>query len=521
MSGGTERTGPTGTAPRRGRSPLAVASVAAAAVLLVGGGGAYLATAAPDDGKERGRTSPAADVPPPPLVLDGHGGTAGEDTAAGIAPGEPDPSGVEYVARGVLPKGPGRAPVYRAGDEVDAGRVTRLARALGLKGEPRAVGAVWKVGPDKGRPGAALEVERQAPGTWSFGDFGGAVDGTTGDDCLKGKICDPSGGGTPEGSSVPGSGQGTGGDPVDEAAARTAAAPVLEAAGQGGAALDASQVTGSVRSVNADPVVGGLPTYGWATGVQVGPDGRVTGASGRLAAPERDAVYPVIGADQALKLLNRPAQGAPPSIGGCATPVPAGKDGGPAVEKDPLKGDVACEPAKPAPTQKVTVERAVFGLAAAASSGRPVLVPSWLFEVRAGYDGRPFTITYPAVDPEHLAPPESATPAPSGSPDPGAREPGSEEPAPRQPGSSPRVESFAADGKTLTARFWGGVCSTFTLRAEETAERVALTVGEKPSSPGRACIAIAEEQTVEVALKEPLGDRRVVDARSGERVERR
>ncbi|MYW47454.1 hypothetical protein GT346_30120, partial [Streptomyces sp. SID161] len=45
---------------------------------------------------------------PPALVLDGWAG----DGTGGVAPGEPDPYGTRYVARGELPDGPGSAAVY-------------------------------------------------------------------------------------------------------------------------------------------------------------------------------------------------------------------------------------------------------------------------------------------------------------------------------------------------------------------------------------------------------------------------
>lgn len=92
----------------RGRSPLAVASVAAA-VLLVGGGGAYFA-AASADGDGRGGTPAAGDgSTPPPLPLDGYreGGTG---STSGIAPGEPDPNGTRYRADGKLPPAPATRP---------------------------------------------------------------------------------------------------------------------------------------------------------------------------------------------------------------------------------------------------------------------------------------------------------------------------------------------------------------------------------------------------------------------------
>ncbi|MGA5408846.1 hypothetical protein ACPCSC_16470 [Streptomyces lavendulocolor] len=480
---------PTQENPRRKRSPLAVASVAAA-VLLAGGGGAYFATAASDGGDRRGGAPAAGGTQPPPLALDGHteGGTG--PGGPGIAPGEPDPAGVVYRAAGPLPEGPGSAHVYRPQGTVGADEVARLARALGVGGTPRAVGSVWKVGPDKDGSGATLQVDRQAPGAWTFGTA------PAGDNCLKGKECPSTGAATPEG---------LGGRPVDEAAAKKAAAPVLAALGQQDAELDATQVMGAVRVVNADPVVGGLPTYGWSTGVQVGSDGSLTGASGRLKAPAESHAYPVIGAAAALKLLNagaddgkRPGAG---NIGGCATPAP--------LEDSGTKPVAPCKPGTPpAAKETVTVSGAVFGLAAHHTAGRPALVPSWLFEVAPKGDARPFTITYPAVAPAHLVPaPPPATPDAPETPGTGK--------APRQ------VESYGLDGRILTARFWGGVCSKYTVEAEETGTQVRLKVVETPIEPGRVCILIAKEITGTVTLDQPLGSRQVVDAASGERVPRR
>ncbi len=79
---------------------------------------------------------------------------------------------------------------------------------------------------------------------------------------------------------------------MTETAAKKAAVPVLKALGQDDAKLDASELMGAVRVVNADPKVGGLPTYGWTTGVQVGPDGQVVGGNGQLKTPvEEERVF--------------------------------------------------------------------------------------------------------------------------------------------------------------------------------------------------------------------------------------
>src|SRR5690606_37906230 len=155
--------------------------------------------------------------------------------------------------------------------------------------------------------GPTLRVDRAAPGSWTFSR------NTPGTDNCKGATCKPSGGDGPV---------------VSEAAARKAAAPVLKAAGQDDAKLDASRITGGKRVVNADPEVGGLPTYGWTTGVVVGASGEVVGANGRLAEPLKGDVYPTVSARKALDLMNAaPGESPRAGIGGCATSVPLDGDG--------------------------------------------------------------------------------------------------------------------------------------------------------------------------------------------------
>ncbi|MGW7195705.1 hypothetical protein [Streptomyces chryseus] len=481
----TERPEEDATGVHKRRAPLVAASVAAA-VLLAGGGAAYWASTASGGGGGTGSGAKADDGTPPPLALDAHT----DADAPGVAPGEPDPNGgVTYRAEGKLPKGPGSAPVYRASGTVTAAEVARLAEALGVPGKPRAEGAVWKAGVAKDGVGPVLQVNKEAPGTWTFAKFGPAG----GDDCARGKQC-------PDDSGRPG-GEGSA---VSEKAAKKAAAPVLKALGQDDAALDARQLMGAVRVVNADPRVGGLPTYGWATGVQIGSDGEPVGGSGQLKSLTKGDTYPVISADAALKQLNKSGQGAGRiGIGGCATPVPHG-------DKGDEKGaaDSPCEPAggrAPSAPEPVAVGGAVFGLAAQYVDGRQALVPSWLFEVRPGGGAQPFTITHPAVDPDYLAEP-SAEPAPTGSGEPPA--------PPRQ------VESYSADGRKLTVHFWGGVCSDYAARASEENGTVKVRITETNPDPDRVCIALAKELKETVTLDKPLDGRKVVDARSGETVPR-
>ncbi|WP_309235770.1 hypothetical protein [Streptomyces sp. TRM64462] len=475
----------TDAGPGRRRSPLAVSLVAAA--VLAAGGGTYLAVAAA--GGERGGTENAA-------VADGRGGgpglspapspsPSGGETAPGIAPGEPDPSGGMYRVAGPLPKGPEKAHAYRPQGAADLDDVQRLARLLGVPGTPQRDDAGWRIGPQKDGTGPILRVNREAPATWSY-DAGGPVT----DNCPKGaKKCPP---GSPTGK------------PVGEEAAKKAAAPVLTALGLDDARLDASQVMDAVRVVNADPVVAGFPTFDWATGIRVGPGGEVVGGSGRLLEPVKGPSYPVMSAEQAVRELNESVAHRG-RIGGCATPVPHDGPGramgGDGTADSPTGTDPGgrCEPSagSATPPATVTIHGAVFGLAGQLEKGRQALVPSWLFDAQRA-DGERYRFAFPAVPVEKLAP-----------------EPG-------EPGAThTRVDRYAATDRTLTVWFTGGVCSRYTVRAEETPTEVRVRVYETPIELDRICIAIAVDLSDTVTLREPLGDRKVVDAVSGEAVPRR
>lgn len=473
------------TRPRR-RSPLAVASVAAA-VLLAGGGGAYWAATAADGGG--GGKDSAADgsgSTPPPLSLDEAAGgpaTPSPRPSAppeGIAPGEPDPHGgrLVYRASGTLPDGPDKAAVQRAAGTVSASEVARLAEALGVQGAPQAEGASWKVGSDGDGSGPVLRVTKQAPGTWTFARHGSG--GT--DNCVKGSVC--------SGKPVAPGGSGS---PVSEKAAKAAAVPVLKAVGQDDAALDARQLMGSVRVVNADPVVGGLPTYGWATGIQVGPEGDVVGGSGQLKGLEKGADYPVISAAEALKQLNAAQPPSAGKSGDCATPAPLGNG------EKPSRMSCGTRTGAEPSTTTVTVDKAAFGLAARYVDGKQLLVPSWIFTVRPGAGGTGDTVTQVAVDPAYLTKdaPSEKTPDSDGTT------------------KSGRVLSYSADGRTLSVTFWGGACSTYAASASEDAGEVRVSVTETKPEAGKACIMIAKELTRTVTLDQPLGERNVVDAASG------
>ncbi|MFC9249648.1 hypothetical protein ACFT7S_38065 [Streptomyces sp. NPDC057136] len=470
----TERPDNDVSGPRRRRSPLAVASVAAA-VLLAGGGGAYWAAAAAGgDGAADDSAAARGDRTPPLLSLDLPADSPSAPSR-GIAPGEPPPGGdgVVYRASGELPDGPDTAAVHRSTGTVSAAEVARLARALELDGTPRAEGTVWKVGTDKDGSGPVLQVNKQAPGTWTFARYGSGGP----DQCASETVC----AGKTTGDATAGQAV-----PVSEKAAKAAATPVLKALGQEKAALDADQLMGSIRVVNADPVIGGLPTYGWATGIQVGADGEVVGGSGQLKGLEKGDTYPVIGAGDALKQLNAASKGGgTPDVGGCATPVPT--EGEQTVP--PADCAMPREAAKPI---VMTVDKAVFGLATQYVDGEQTLVPSWLFSVRPTTGGPGSTVSQVAVDPAHLTKPE---------------------PAPKT--GDRRITSYSADGRTLTVTFWGGVCSTYSAHAEESAGQVRVSVTESTEDEKKVCILIAKELKRTVTLDEPVGDRRIVDAASG------
>ncbi|MCT7353033.1 hypothetical protein N4P33_12735 [Streptomyces sp. 15-116A] len=456
----------------RQRTHVLVASVAAA-VLLAGGGGAYLATSLSGDSGSGGSPGANGDATPPPLALDGYS----EDAAPGIAPGEPNPYGAVYRADGTLPEGPESAPVYRTRGQVTEAQVTELAKALGLDGKPVAEGQGWRIGGKDGS-GPVLRVDKAAPGSWTFSRY---APGT--DDC-KGETCKT----PPVG----------GGPAVSEAAARKAAAPVLKAVGQDEAKIDAGQVLGANRMVNAQPEIGGLPTHGWTTGVVVSSTGQVVGGSGRLAEPVKGDTYPVVSADRALELMNAaPRADSRAGIGGCATPVPLDEQGD---RPDPCEAATTLPKAEKKDT--LTVEKAVFGLAAHSVDGRQALVPSWLFEVRPKGASDTLTVTHPAVEPKYVERPEQPSVAPS--------EPGD------QPTSAPStrdvdVQGYTAEGGELTVVFSGGVCADYDVKVDEGGDRVKVTVTEKPW-PGKICIMIAKQYQKTVPLDAPLGDREVVDA---------
>ncbi|MER7765148.1 hypothetical protein [Streptomyces sp. NPDC097619] len=471
----------TGEPKARTRRPAVAAVSMAAAVLLAGGGMAYWAGTA-----HGGEDRPA--VAAERASASGPAGSPSPTAPPGIAPGEPDPGGgVRYRAAAELPEGPGVAAPYRLSGKVTERDAARLAAALGLAGRPVLSGGLWRAGAEKDGSGPRFQVAESGPGAWSFTRYRPGSD-----DCVRGRdTCGPAtlpegpgrDAGVPAGSDF--------GEPVTEEAAKAAAAPVLEAAGLKGARLDARLVLGGVRVVSADPVIGGLPTQGWATKVHVGADGQVVGGSGELSAPVRGEDRRVLTAGAALDRLN--TAGPRASIGGCATPVPL-EHGVPdrAGEAEPAQDPCPVSGA-PDPRPVETVTGAELGLTPRTEGGERQLVPAWLFTVagRDGAAGR--VVAQPAAADEPAGAPKAGT-----------------------------VPGFAYEesDRRLTVHFWGGVCSDYALEVREHPGSVMVRITDTPRDPGAACVLIAQEMSVSARLAEPLGTRKVVDAGTGEALRR-
>ncbi|WNI15190.1 hypothetical protein [Actinacidiphila sp. ITFR-21] len=556
------------------RRPRLVVGAVALAVLLAGAGGAYWA--ARSGGGDRGG---AAHGRPAPLRLDPVGPVpvTGSDG--------PGSGGAVFQLTGSLPKGPGSAPVYRADAEVTRAQAQRLAGLLGMTGPAVLRGGAWEVGGAPG--GSALTVGRSAPGNWTYSGYGpaavpgqlldgsgpaagsvpgsgpagggpgSAASGTPGPGPAAGNASStavPGAGGSPDagnaasGTSGPGPAAGgtaasgpadpapgTGGPsaPVSARRAQEAAAPLLAGLGLSGARIDASPTVGDRRTVTVDPVVGGLPTHGWSTRVEVGPDGRLVQASGRLSALTKGDTYPVVSAKTAFEQLGGAMDAPDHGVANCmvplvprvpATPTVPGED-----KKLPrsLPHTLPCVAGNGHPTQ---VRGAVFGLWQQFVSGAEALVPAWLFDVApAGVTGTA-VVAEQAVDPAYVQGGGSATApaAPGGPVDPGGPMlPGGPtatavpaQPAdPRTSAEIVRLTGYQTDGGSLAVSFVGGVCSTYHAKAEEAGDQVRVSVTAVPiGKPHTACPAMARTYVQKVQLKQPLAGRTVVDTSNGQPV---
>lgn len=513
----------------------AVTAVTAGVVLLAGA--FYGVGLAGDEDAASSGGGPAAG----PLPLDarrGAGDPAGETLT--LERSTPGP----LVLSEDPPAAPDAAAVYRfEGPDVDAERVAELAADLGLAGAPEASGGSWSVvgTPDGTRQGALLVAE-ESPGHWFYSLDGTAADGTgaveePADPGMAPGEPDPSGGPSEDvvdpGTSVsrnempPADGEPA---PTAETALQ-AAEPLLTGLGLDVGAADASTAVGPHRLVVAEPVVDGLAVAGMDVVLTVGPDGEVLSAAGTLGAPTEGEERAVTDAAAALERVNEGADTAAREIGQpCLQREPGALPEADGAE--PALPDLPCDgaPAAAEPTP-ATVE---LGLSLESSEGEPLLVPAWIFRAEDA-DGERYTVAEPAVEFTLSSDPDA--PVDSGPSDGGSRDDGSDgagsdarpgsagegedgaegsgEVAPAEPAEPPTAGMWVAEHSpealTLSVNFWAGVCDTYEVTASESADEVVLSVETVGPDSDEVCIMLAEQQTDEVTLREPLGDRRLVD----------
>ncbi|PWI43345.1 hypothetical protein [Streptomyces sp. ICBB 8177] len=510
-----------GGAPPRRRHRAALTMALVTGVVLAGGGGYWAAASS------HGPARQAAD--PAPRARTGPASVTGAAGAGGLGDGAPaTQAGQTYRLTGRLPAGPASAHVYRPGGAVSRDQVTRLAAALGVPGAVTSADGLWKAGSSGAGP--TLQVAKDSPGGWAFARAG------AGTGCAAAKRV-ASGAGVCYGAAGTGGTTTPGGPAVAQGVARRDAAAVLAALGLGGARGDASGTSAAfdgLRTVTADPVVGGLPTYGWRTTLVIGPDGRVVSGSGRLAPLTRGAAYPVTSAVVALGRLRRAAAAAGPGLcgrehpgggtgvarsGTAAVPGPGPVDpGGPLLRSStpPARGTASTAPVRGsapclASTPPLLVRGAVFGLSArfaSGGSGGEELVPSWLFQVAASGAAPVRTVAQAALAQGGGTPPPAPAPSPSSGPS-----------APAVSASRAPVTSYTADGRALVLRFWGGMCADYAGKVtgqSDSAVHVAVTA--TPKEPHRICPMPARSMTVRVTLARPLGSRTVYDSSDGRAV---
>ena len=152
-----------------------------------------------------------------------------------------------------------------------------------------------------------------------------------------------------------------------------------------------------------------------------------------------------------------------------------------------------CTPAPLAPPH--------LGTMTLATTLGPATVPAWLFSL----PGTRVSLARVAVAPADRA----APPVPSG----------------EREGLAITGAEAAADGRTVTVRFYGSrlpasqVCGAdYTTKAIESAHAVAVIVYEHPrlGGPATACAAMGWVRTATVMLAAPLGQRSVLEVRTGQ-----
>ncbi|MFE4517455.1 hypothetical protein ACFRMQ_25035 [Kitasatospora sp. NPDC056783] len=158
----------------------------------------------------------------------------------------------------------------------------------------------------------------------------------------------------------------------------------------------------------------------------------------------------------------------------------------------------------------------------AATSGTPSASALASTSPQASADASPGTARPTPAQPSD-ATPTLASPAP-GQPAPSAP-PGNGiavgEPNPNGSTSPARPPvAYRVDGTTkLTVYFFGGVCTSYALKADESQPgrvEVLVVPGPPTVEPGQKCNALAKRQSVSTDLRSPLAGRTVVDRTSGQ-----
>lgn len=252
---------------------------------------------------------------------------ASGDAAAGAESARyPYPGWVQYQAGPDLPALTGSARAYR----LPAGAITeesvrRLGAALGVDGDPVPVdGGGWEFG----RPGEGghLYVSGDGSGSWSFTDesvldMTGSSSSASGEAACSGLGCTLSS--RPVGTPCAQPGPDAPGDvpvcadvvpttvpvPTDLPSAEQAEAIARDLLAATGVAVEGAEVhvwdnSPYEMSVQVDPLVDGMPTYGFGGYVSIGDQGAVQYANGYLGQPEPADEYPLTGTPAAIERLN-------------------------------------------------------------------------------------------------------------------------------------------------------------------------------------------------------------------------
>jgi hypothetical protein len=282
------------------------------------------------------------------------------------------------------------------------------------------------------------------------------------------------------------------GPTADVNAARKAAKLILDDLGLSDADLSV-EGAGEHAFVQAAPRVGGLPTWGYSTQLEVDAEGKAVGGSGYLARATEGASYPLVTAAAAFD--NLPEQPRTmmlcPANADCPQPVPA----------------------------KVTGAELGLMLTALADE-EAALLPAWLFTV----EGWPMPLAQPAIEPRFLSLP---TPEPV-QVDPGLVDPGrpAEPPQPVDPTGSRSSFAFdsafpSADAPNVLIVQYGdsGSCPHTNVSpvVKESADTIVVTL-EADAMGKKICTDDYRQQLVTLKLTSPLADRKVIDGSRGEPV---